>query len=158
MSTNQLVLVLLLASATFPWLTISLQETRSVSTTPIVVRGQVGGPGTCILSNCSKPVLECLVEGQCGKAILCNSKCRNQANQEACNLLCELTYGYNSSKYRAVLKCMSDHYCLPISPPDGSCLANDTSTIKNLTDMSQVCFTTICLSLSLSLPLSPTPF
>lgn len=36
------------------------------------------------------------------------------------------------------MQCMSDHGCLPVSPSDGVCLANDSDTIKNLTDMTQV--------------------
>lgn len=107
--------------------------------TPIIsVRG-VGGPGSCLVANCSKTVLECLADGQCLKASMCNAGCSKKANVEGCDLLCELTYGYNSSKYRELLQCMSEHGCLPVSPPDGVCLANDTDTVKNLTDMAQVC-------------------
>ena len=91
------------------------------------------------MANCSKTVLECLADRQCFKASLCNAGCSKKANVEGCNLLCELTYGYNSSRYRALLQCMSKHRCLPVSPPDGNCLANDTDAIKNLTDMAQVC-------------------
>ena len=98
----------------------------------------IGGPGSCIVLNCSVPSVSCLAEEQCRSAVLCNSKCQNKANDEACNLLCELTYGYNSTKYRNLMQCMSDHGCLPVSPPDGVCVANDTDTIKNLTNMSQV--------------------
>lgn len=105
---------------------------------PVVVRGQVGGAGTCILMNCSRPTLSCLLDDQCRKASMCNAECLGKTNSDACNLLCELTYGYNSTKYRSLLQCMSDHGCLPVSPPNGVCLANDTDTIKNLTDMAQV--------------------
>ena len=94
------------------------------------VRGRTGGPGSCLVANCSKTVLECLADGQCFKASLCNAGCARKVNVEGCNLLCELTYGYNSSKYRELLQCMSEHGCLPVSPPDGVCLANDTDTVK----------------------------
>ena len=112
-----------------------------ITATPISVRGQTAqsGPGSCLVANCSKTVLECLADGQCFKASLCNAECSKKANAEGCNLLCELTYGYNSSKYRELLQCMSEHGCLPVSPPDGICLANDTDTVKNLTDIAQVC-------------------
>ena len=112
------------------------------TTAPIMsVRGQatVGGPGSCLVANCSKTVVECLADGQCLKASMCNAGCSKKENVEGCDLLCELTYGYNSSKYRELLQCMSEHGCLPVSPPDGVCLANDTDTVKNLTDMAQVC-------------------
>ena len=79
-----------------------------------------------------------MLDSQCRKASFCNAECTGKKNVEACNLLCELTYGYNSTKYRALLQCMSDHGCLPVNPPDGVCLANDSDTIKNLTDMAQV--------------------
>ncbi len=96
------------------------------------------GPGSCLLLNCSKPTFECLLDKQCREAAWCNAKCQGKADVEACDLLCELTYGYNSTKYRSLLQCMSDHGCLPKSPPDGTCLANDSDAIKNLTNMSQV--------------------
>ena len=99
----------------------------------------VGGPGSCILANCSKQAIACMIEdSQCREAVLCNVKCHDSTNEEACNLLCEMTYGYNSTKYRNLMQCMSDHGCLPKSPPDGVCLANDTDAIKNFTDMAQV--------------------
>ena len=142
MASASLVLVVLLtACATLqPSLCQALGTSPRPFTTPVVaVRGRISGPGSCLLVNCSKKVLECLTDGQCFKASLCNSGCLKKTNVEGCNLLCELTYGYNSSKYRDLLQCMSEHGCLPVSPPDGICLANDTDTIKNLTDMAQVC-------------------
>ena len=124
--------------AVLPLLSLCLVPSTSGVMPVVVVRGQVGGPGTCVLLNCSIPTLECLLDRQCRKAALCNAECLDKKNNEACNLLCELTYGYNSTKYRALLQCMSDHGCLPVSPPDGVCLANDSDAIKNLTDMAQV--------------------
>ena len=117
---------------------LSLCQVPSFSMMPVVVREQVGGSGTCVLVNCSIPALECMLDSQCRKASFCNAECTGKKNVEACNLLCELTYGYNSTKYRALLQCMSDHGCLPVNPPDGVCLANDSDTIKNLTNMAQV--------------------
>lgn len=113
--------------------------TASLLETSPVVSDSIGGPGTCIVANCSLSSAACLLDGQCRKATSCNAGCTKEENVEACNLLCELTYGYNSTKYRALMQCMSDHGCLPVSKQsDGICLANDTDTIKNLTDMSQV--------------------
>ena len=128
-------LVLLIAGI----LGVLLVRTDCTRTIPaVVVRGRVGGPGTCLIKNCSKPSLECLTDGQCRKATACNTGCSVKKNADACNLLCELNYGYNSTKYRELLQCMSDHGCLPVSPDNGVCLANDTDTVKNLTSMSQV--------------------
>ena len=134
--------VLLTACAALPFLSLCLVPSSSMM--PVVVRGQVGGSGTCVLVNCSIPALECMLDSQCRKASFCNAECTGKKNVEACNLLCELTYGYNSTKYRALLQCMSDHGCLPVNPPDGVCLANDSDTIKNLTDMAQVKDKAIC--------------
>ena len=121
-------------------------------TTPVnlAVRGQISGSGSCLVVNCSKKVFECLTDGQCFKASLCNAGCLKKKIVEGCNLLCELTYGYNSSRYRDLLQCMSEHGCLPVSPPDGTCLANDSNTVKNLTNMVQVCSCFILLSLLLN--------
>lgn len=99
---------------------------------------QIRGPGSCILANCSLPSVTCFLDRQCRQATLCNANCQGKKDEEACDLLCELTYGYNSTKYRNLMQCMSDHSCLPMSPSDGICLANDSDTIKNLTDMAQV--------------------
>ena len=75
----------------------------------------MGGSGTCLIKNCSKLSLECLTDGQCRKATACNTGCPVKKNADACNLLCELNYGYNSTK---------------LVPDNG---ANDTDTVKNLT-------------------------
>ena len=45
---------------------------------------------------------------------------------------------WNVFRYREFLQCMSDHDCLPKSPPDGKCLADDTDAIKNLTELAQM--------------------
>ena len=111
-------------------------ELESVET---VLKHFVGKTGQCIEANCSKEMSTCLLNTQCRDAILCSGlKCQNKKNQDACNLLCELTYGYNSTKYRKLLQCTVDHGCMPTSPPDGTCLAKDSDAIKNLTSMSQM--------------------
>ena len=111
---------------------------------PVVVRGQVEGPGTCLIVNCSRPTLSCVLNIQCLKAVTCIAGCPEKKEVDACYLLCELTYGYNSTEYRRLLQCMSDHGCLPVSPANGVCLADDSDTIKNLTNMAQVHIKTIC--------------
>ena len=107
-----------------------------LSNEELVLR-QFGGSGTCILANCSKPAITCLLDTLCREAVICNYKCQGKTDEEACNLLCELTFGYSSTKYRNLMQCMSDHGCFPKAPPDGTCLANDTDTIRNFTDMAQ---------------------
>ncbi|XP_019849923.1 PREDICTED: uncharacterized protein LOC109580811 [Amphimedon queenslandica] len=117
----------------------SAQFNKSGNVALLKDKGGLVAPGfSCLLVNCSLPTTTCLLDSSCREAVHCNSECQGKTNEEACNLLCELTYGYNSSKYRHLLQCMSDHGCLPVSPPDGICVANDSSTIKNLTSLSQI--------------------
>lgn len=98
----------------------------------------MAGPGECMNANCSTELKSCIADKTCRKANLCNLECENKKNVQACDLLCELTYGYNSTEYRAFLQCAVDHHCLPVYPPDGKCLATDNQTIKNLTSIAQI--------------------
>ena len=61
------------------------------------------GPGICVLVNCSKQFMLCMLDTKCREAVLCNYNCLNKVNNESCNLLCELTYGYNSTRYRRII-------------------------------------------------------
>ena len=114
------------------------ESAPAAATEHVAMKKKMGGPGPCVIANCSKFFFTCMLETQCRQANLCNAKCLSKKNIEGCNLLCEVLYGHNSTKYRSLLQCMNDHSCLPVSPPDGICLANDTDAIKNLTDMTQV--------------------
>ena len=96
------------------------------------------GTSACILANCSKQVGLCAVEKACRQALICNSKCASDSNVNACDLLCELNYGYNSTRYREMMQCMVTHHCLPEQKPDGKCLALDSDTVRNLTNMEQM--------------------
>ena len=42
---------------------------------------------------------------------------------------------------------MSDYGCLPVSPANGVCLANDSDAVKNLTDMAQISNNNLLLSM-----------
>lgn len=98
----------------------------------------VQGTVQCIMANCSKPVGVCIIDPTCMRAMECDTKCQLDKNVNACNLLCELNFGYNSSKYRDMMQCMVAHDCMPKMKPDGVCLATDNDTIRNLTAMDQV--------------------
>jgi len=107
------------------------------------IESHLAAPGNkCIQANCSSQAKACGTEWSCIKAGACNANCAlpwHKKDRESCNLLCELSYGYNSTKYRDLMQCMSDHGCLPLTKKsDGICLANDTDTIKNLTSLSQI--------------------
>lgn len=132
------VLLLVLSVCSFGG-TYEARAEQNGSNIPKSVFGQMSGlrGAGCMFANCSKSFGACMLNGLCRQAALCNYKCQGKANDVACNLLCELTYGYNSSQYRAMIQCMSDHGCLPVLPPDGKCLAGDADTVKNLTDLSQ---------------------
>ena len=114
------------------------------------LRRNVENPGPCVIANCSKALVGCMVDSQCRQATICNAKCLNKENAEGCNLICEVTYGHNSTKYCSLLQCMSDHKCLPLSPPDGTCLVNETAAVKNLTDVAQVHYPCMCTYVALS--------
>ena len=93
---------------------------------------------TCIVENCARESAECVINLRCAEALACDAKCQESKEVDACNLLCELTYGYNNTKYKAITQCMVDHGCMPREPPDGTCLATNNQTIRNLVNMSQV--------------------
>lgn len=96
---------------------------------------------SCVQQHCFVQAEECGTEWSCIQAGACNADCQffHKKTEEACNLECELSYGYNSTKYRAMVQCMADHGCLPVSNhSDGVCLAQDNQTITNLTDLAQI--------------------
>lgn len=99
---------------------------------------EVHSQGVCVTIHCGAPLSRCTLDGPCRQTIECNANCNGKDNAEACNLLCELRYGYNSTTYKDLLQCMSNNNCLPKSQPDGACLADDSQTIQNLTQMEQV--------------------
>lgn len=107
----------------------------------LLVAARIANPSPsigCILTKCGGPGLHCMADKQCRSALECDAKCQHATDVNGCNLICELTAGYNSSLYHNVLQCAVDNGCFPQNPPDGSCLANDTDAVANLTDMSQV--------------------
>jgi len=96
---------------------------------------------SCVTQYCSPEAHDCATQWSCVQAGVCNAHCEllKSGSQERCNLLCELNYGYNSTKYRALMQCMNKHGCLPHSDkPDGICLAQENQTVTNLTDVSQI--------------------
>eukprot|EP00947_MAST-08B_sp_MAST-8B-sp1_P004886 g4886.t1 len=92
----------------------------------------------CILEHCGAKGASCMLNKGCRDAMLCDAKCQSSKEVNACNLLCELTYGYNSTMYKDTLQCAVDYKCMPTYPADGTCLATDNQTISTLTNMSQV--------------------
>merc|ERR1719410_313223 len=93
----------------------------------------------CIVNHCLKFYFQCFFNTDCLKALWCNVQCLNKPNDQACNLLRELSSGYKSTAYRGAMQCMVDNKCIPpTNETDGKCLATDTQTIQNLTDMHQV--------------------
>ena len=96
------------------------------------------GAGQCIMANCSKYATTCITDLRCIEAMICNTKCQLSKNVDACNYVCELNYGYNSTKYRGLMQCMAAHGCLPKMKPDGVCLATDNDAIRNLTAIEQI--------------------
>jgi len=100
-----------------------------------------GMGSSCINEHCYDQAKACGTEWSCIKAGACNADCQffHKKTSESCNLLCELNYGYNSTKYRNLMQCMADYKCLPNNTKsDGKCLATDQQTIQNLTQLSQI--------------------
>ena len=95
----------------------------------------------CVSSFCGEEARACGTQWACVRAGACNANCQffHKKTSEACNLECELSYGYNSTKYRTLMQCMADHDCLPVrNMSDGVCLARDDQTITNLTELGQI--------------------
>lgn len=95
----------------------------------------------CVTMHCGLQMARCLADSTCRAAMICNARCQGKRNEQACNLLCELTYGYNSSMYHEGVQCMVDNHCMDAAKnasSDGTCLATSEEAIKNLTDMEQV--------------------
>ena len=93
---------------------------------------------SCITQRCVLPFGACVKNTKCRKAIMCNRKCLESDNAAACNLLCQLTDGYQNTQYVNLLRCMSKNGCLPKLPPDGKCLAKKENGIKELTHLNQL--------------------
>lgn len=92
----------------------------------------------CILEHCTGAGAKCVADKRCRAALECDAKCQTSPEVNSCNLICELTSGYNNTLYKNTLQCAVDHDCMPHYPPDGQCLAQDNQTIATLTNMSQV--------------------
>lgn len=95
---------------------------------------------TCLLRHCPVIGAECMLDKLCRETAICNAKCQGKPNELACDLLCQLTTGYNSTKYKQMLQCMNEHHCLPVTPgSDGVCLSPTPSKAGHvLTDMKQM--------------------
>jgi len=95
-------------------------------------------PLKCLATHCAGACGKCFTNKKCIQAVFCNAKCQGQPEEDGCDLLCELTYGYNNTAYTNVLKCATSNNCLPVNKNDGKCLAKDSDTVRNITTMQQV--------------------
>lgn len=81
----------------------------------------------CGLTKCTIPMILCVLDPDCREALECNASCSaagGQAEQQACNLVCQLTQGGSSERYSALVQCFAENGCLPTLPEgtDGRCL------------------------------------
>jgi hypothetical protein len=53
-------------------------------------------------------------------------------------VVCLINYGYDNTIYYKLMSCLVKNLCLPTSPPDGKCLAQDNQAVTTLTDMAQL--------------------
>merc|ERR1711865_1246306 len=96
----------------------------------------------CILEHCPTLTAECPFEagGNCLKALECANKCSalKDNKQVGCSYLCEMTYGYKSPKFQALMNCMHSNKCFAEYPADGTCLAKDSDAVQNITHLDQL--------------------
>jgi hypothetical protein len=74
----------------------------------------------CGLTKCTIPMFLCVLDPDCREALECNAACSaagGQAEQQACNLVCQLTQGGSSERYAALVQCFAENGCLPTLPP-----------------------------------------
>jgi hypothetical protein len=89
----------------------------------------------CGLENCLIDMVLCVLDPACREALVCNSECSStgaQAEQQACNLVCQLALGLNSEIYSALVQCFAENGCLPSLPDgtDGRCLVTSENIHK----------------------------
>lgn len=83
----------------------------------------------CGLTNCTLPVILCVLNPACGEALVCHAQCGSggvRSEQQACHLACQLAQGDSNDLYRTLIQCFADNGCLPTLPAgtDGTCLVN----------------------------------
>jgi len=83
----------------------------------------------CGLANCPTEMILCVLDPACREALECNAACGSagaQAEQQACNLVCQLAQGEGSEIYSALVQCFAENGCLPTLPEgtDGRCLVS----------------------------------
>ena len=81
----------------------------------------------CGLTKCTIQMFLCVLDPECLEALECNALCSSAgaaAEQQACNLVCQLTQGGSSERYGTLVQCFADNRCLPTLPEgtDGRCL------------------------------------
>ena len=89
----------------------------------------------CGVTECTKQMFLCVLDPDCREALECNAACSaegGRAEQQACNLVCQLTQGGNSERYGALVQCFAENGCLPALPEgtDGRCLVTSENIDK----------------------------
>ena len=93
----------------------------------------------CLSQHCIKQTFSCLSNKRCYAALNCNRKCGTGPTSPGCNLLCQLTDGYENENYKQLLRCMSAHQCLPVSTTsDGICKAKRSDGLKDVTSLDDI--------------------
>jgi hypothetical protein len=55
---------------------------------------------SCVSTHCFWTSISCFRNRECRGAVLCNQRCLASDDAAACNLLCQLTIGYENDKYK----------------------------------------------------------
>ena len=85
---------------------------------------------TCGLTKCTFEMILCALDPSCLATLECNAACSSSgaaAEQQACNLVCQLEQGDGNELYSALVQCFATNGCLPTlsEGTDGRCLVTD---------------------------------
>jgi len=94
-------------------------------------------PGLCIALHCSDRAYQCWKDQECYDILMCMQKCQD-SQSGTCILDCGLAKISNNEGFQNLMHCMMKNNCIPPTPPDGKCLAEDSDALFLLTDLETV--------------------
>merc|ERR1719471_1650027 len=94
-------------------------------------------PGVCIALHCSDRAFQCWRDQECYDILMCMQKCQD-SQSGTCILDCGLAKISNNEGFQNLMHCMMKNNCIPPTPPDGKCLAEDSDASFLLTDLETV--------------------
>ncbi|XP_023348717.1 violaxanthin de-epoxidase, chloroplastic [Eurytemora carolleeae] len=95
-------------------------------------------PGICIALHCALQSGACVLDPQCFETLQCMIGCSGKPDESQCQFECEMTLGNGNEVFEDLLRCMAANGCFPEVPPDGICLASESDTVQEITDIEMV--------------------